>query len=489
MTKRVPRGNLVHDERSGLCVAEGARQLGRLHRSQRGNIAVLFLFLGIVFYCLMAMVWNTGKITSAKIETQTAADAAAYSSAVWTSRVMNMTVATNMLILRNASAHIAAAAAAITETGFQYALTMYLIYRAGRCALDCPAPPPVFVNPVCYAACYGRAVLNYSWAQAALQQVAGTARVGINAYHSRKLLNRIDGLYKLQQDLITAAGKAIEEQRKAMEDYYDCDIYLMGWDPSGQAVSGDKIRPPLKRGRNTSLAFPLLARAGWEGYSPMHRSWRRSQEFLAFPGPGRMHLMEWFWPVQARQIWMFASIAAYAEMVDFPPGLGSILAPLSALGVAPINTDVDRSHHVLTTQSGFLEYGPLDLDEWKPFTIVAVARKRSDNTKSGQPPARPLDLMAPGLFRHQVVPMAYAQAETFHGIDGHVANAAGAWAPLRIIGAYPFRMWTTWGWQWQPRLNRGDQLGNAIQDDADFKSWLQEAGVNAPGDVNDLMLH
>jgi hypothetical protein len=467
MTQRGPCANLVHDERSGLCLDGGATELRRLHRSQRGNIAVLFLFLGLVFYGLMAMVWNTGKIASAKIETQTAADAAAYSSAVWTSRVMNLTVATNMLILRNGSAHIAGAAADATEIGFQIALTAYLFYHTALCTSRCVRPPPVFFDPVCFAQCYTPRVLNYSWAQAALQQFAATARSGIDAYRSRKFLKRIDELYQFQQDLIDAVGKAIDEQRQAMEDYYDCDIWLVGWSPSGQPVANDKITPPLKTGGKASFALPLLARAGWELYSPAHVSWRRSQPFLAAPGPGRMHLTRWFWPGQARQIWMFGSIAGYLLTLNHGGG----------------------KHRVLTSQSGIFEFGPLSLDEWKPFSIVAVARKRSDNTKSGQPPARPLDLMAPGLFRHSIVPMAYAQAETFHGIDGHVANAAGAWAPLRYIGAYPFRMWTTYGWQWQPRLNRGDQLRNAIDGDDDLKQWLREAGVNAPGDVDELMLH
>jgi hypothetical protein len=363
--------------------------------------------------------------------------------------------------MRNASAHVAGGAAHWTKTLMPIWFFVFPFYRAK----DCGSPFDPY-TAAAFWSCYNLWKWYVdTWPRPALAQFQGTAGIGISAYNSKKFLKRIDELYKFQEDLIDATGKAINEQRLALEDYYDCDIRLVGWDRSGRAVANDKITPPLKKGRRWSFAVPVGARTIWDtSPNPLHETWpmSRTKEFY------RMYLPGWIWPLQVRQIWTFSALAEYGILLF---------------------SDRAGKHHVLTTQWGIFEFGPLDLDEWKPFTIVAVARKRSDNTKSGQPPARPLDLMAPGLFRNSIVPMAYGQAETFHGIDGHVAKAAGAWAPLRYLGAYPFRMWTTWGWQWQPRLNRGDQLRNAIKDDTDLRNWLQPAGVSAPGDVDDLMLH
>ncbi|MHC4786666.1 MAG: pilus assembly protein TadG-related protein, partial [Planctomycetota bacterium] len=101
--------DLADDDRGGFGLPTSlGTNAHRLHRCRRGNISILVLVMGLVFFALAAMVWNTGKVTSAKIEAQTAADSAAYASAVWTSRAMNITTGTNMLILRHQTALTAA---------------------------------------------------------------------------------------------------------------------------------------------------------------------------------------------------------------------------------------------------------------------------------------------------------------------------------------------------------------------------------------------
>ena len=74
---------------------------------------------------------------------------------------------------------------------------------------------------------------------------------------------------------------------------------------------------------------------------------------------------------------------------------------------------------------------------------------------------------------------AYAQAETFNGIDGRLEKI-GIPVIGDILKRYPFRVWTTFGWQWQPRLARGDQLGNALRRDAALRRWYADIGVT-PG--------
>ena len=45
--------------------------------------------------------------------------------------------------------------------------------------------------------------------------------------------------------------------------------------------------------------------------------------------------------------------------------------------------------------------------------------------------------------------------------------------PLRT---QPFRVWTPWGWQWQPRLTHGVHLDEAIQGDRVLREWFGDLG-------------
>jgi hypothetical protein len=107
-------------------------------------------------------------------------------------------------------------------------------------------------------------------------------------------------------------------------------------------------------------------------------------------------------------------------------------------------------HHALTSQYGPVEFSPhMPWVGWREYTVIAAARKRPDNSSSQQPPRKPLGFMAPGIFSTEANPVAYAQAETFNGMDGHL--------PWKVA-PYPWRVWTTYGWQWAPRLTHGEFL-------------------------------
>ena len=430
-----PRGFVLGEE-SGLDLATSVGgEAARLHSCQRGQISLLVLFMGLVFYALIALVWNTGEVTSAKMEAQTAADAAAYSSAVWTSRAMNVTAGTNMLILR----HLTAAEAAMA--GWAVAVGPWIDWSKAinsACAAFGPGAP------ICIAAAWVAVIaleVLPRWVPFMLQWFDGFLRVTLPAApggqvtYGQNVYGRIVELFLYQQAFIDAVPYAIERQRLALEDYYDCEITLIRGDGAGLYTNGTSaIAPPLKRGNPLTISAPLVMRSYWEllGNKPDKQgkggSWY-------YQNPLKFML------VGNGQAWWTRGV------------LASLAGHWTALG---------WFHHVPTTQIGPAEFSPdMPWTGWEEFTVVAAARKRPDNSTSMQPPRQPLGFMAPGIFNRPVNPVAYAQAETFNGMDGHTI-LPWKYSPV------PWRVWTTYGWQWQPRLTHGAFFPALADDLLDF---------------------
>jgi hypothetical protein len=423
---------LARDEGTGVGFPrDPGAHLKRLHRCRRGNVSLLVLFMGFVFYGLAAMVWNTGQVTSAKIEAQTAADAAAYSSAVWNSRAVNMTTGANMLILRNATAGSAALA---TVPPMALVWVEWVRYVNQTCA----AATGPWV-PICWA---------LAWAQLLVTEILPAyvpfmidAVQGLIELPS--LFINIAELHSYQRAWLAAAPDAIEAERQQLEEYFGCEIKLVRGD-------GAPPGPPLRNGNPLTHLIPFSARIFAELWQNPD-SWRNSTEFdLMIIGRARTW---WQWvglPIGYITMWLVSGF----------------------------------QHTVLTTQLGPLEFGPEGLNAWDEFSVIAVARKLEDNTVAGQPPRYPLRFMAPGIFRERVNPVAYAQAETFNGIDGHLSMG-----PLQYLaGIYPFRVWTTWGWQWQARLNDGDLLPAAAWNAFDLPVG-PDVAITAPADLKAVATH
>jgi hypothetical protein len=402
---------LATDDRGGFGLPTSLGTTARrLHRCRRGNISILVLLMGLVFYAMAAMVWNTGKVTSAKIEAQTAADAAAYSSAVWTSRAMNVTTGTNMLILRHSTAITAALSPALFLTW------MPPVFWAVRLATDCiPCFTPPFVGcPTCVATT-ARVILEAAnWAAFLIIWGQGMARLP-------DIIGNLSALWSYQSDWVNnICPNSIDDQLTELEGYYDCDIRLARGDGTYP------IRPPLHRGNPLTFFFPYGARCYMESWDS-DDSWHNHVLIAPSPTPpfgitiGR-----------GRMAWEIGFVITF---------FGNWMA-------------TGFLHHVPVSQPLFspVEIGPsarelLDADAWRPFTIIATARKRDSNVTSRQPPRQPLTFMAPGFFDDPVNPVAYAQAETYNPIDAHLL---GRFLP------HPWRVWTPWGWQWQARLSHGD---------------------------------
>jgi hypothetical protein len=411
VTGRHNLAGLAADDRGGFGLPTSTGAATRhLHRCRRGNISILVLLMGFVFYAMAAMVWNTGKVTSAKIEAQTAADAAAYSSAVWTSRAMNVTTGTNMLILRHSTAITAAFSPALFLTW------MPPVFWAVRVATDCiPCFIPPFVGCATCAATTARVLMEVaSWTVFLIRWGQGMAGLP-------DIIGNLSALWSYQVDWVNnICPDMIEQQRLALQDYYDCEIRLARGDGTYP------IEPPLHRGNPLTFLIPYGARCyveSWDGDDSWHN------HVLIRPGP----------------------VPPFGITI----GRGVMAWEIGFVVTFFINWGASGSfHHVLVTQPWYspVEFGPsaselVDPDAWRPFTIVATAQKRESNATSRQPPRQPLTFMAPGFFDDPVNPVAYAQAETYNPIDAHLL---GRFLP------HPWRVWTPWGWQWQPRLSHGD---------------------------------
>jgi len=400
----------------------GVSESGLL-RCERGSVSILVLFMGLVIFALAAMVWNTGEVTTAKIEAQTAADTAAYTSAVWTSRAVNLIAATNMHALRDASA-LGMSTAVITEI---IGVTAFLVIQAANAVsliaglVTAPAGVALLANVI----------------REFIQLFIFMFQTGFIPNGSYNLIkgivdttNHLQDLSAYQAAWIAAIPGLIEAQRVQIEDYYDCDISLV------QGNGSPSIRAPLKRGDQLTCLIPSTLRFMYDALPA--GSW--------YADP----LLKTLVLGRGRLVWLIATAA------------GAVVSDV-ALG---------ENHHVLSTQVPVIEIGPfgagftVNPDTWKDYTVVAVARKRTSNETSQQLPREPLNFMAPGLFTRaeQLRPAAYAQAETFNAVDGLFPTLkVGGVAPLQVLSAiYPWRVWTDWGWQWQPRLTHGNLLRTSV---------------------------
>ncbi len=416
--------SLHSDQESGVRpVSLGEERDENLHRCDRGSVSILVLFMGLIIFALAAMVWNTGKITTSAIEAQTAADTAAYTSAVWTSRAVNMIAATNMHGLRDASA-IGVSTAVIFEGA--WILTFQTIFLVGTVI-------PQLTNPFTLAS--GLAALAV-WLAEFIQWIIFVVETGWPVFPIIDIVNlakHLGEVLSYQQAWVAAVPGLIETQRQQIADYYDCDISL-------QLGNGStSIAPPLHRGTPLTCLVPIGLRYIYDAFA--EGSWYSDTKIKTTIKIGK-----------AKVGWLIG-------------GLLGAVAAIPALGF---------THHVLSSQPGFspLEIGPfgfgfsIDPATWDDYSVIAVARKRTTNAASKQFPDQPLAFMAPGLFTRsdQLRPAAYSQAETFNAIDGLLPTLKiGGVAPFQIISSiYPWRVWTDWGWQWQPRLTHGANLPNTV---------------------------
>lgn len=461
MFRRPTIFRLYRDERSGFAGhSVAARRIVRLHRQRRGNVSLIFIFLGLLFYCGAALVWNTGMTIAARMYVQTVADTAAYSSAVWTTRAVNNVTGTNMLVARNASGF----AISMDVISTSVAIPIWWAEWADKMSEECDAllliPPPVgeALAEACYD--YIAAVLLEEFVHYLkfITKALPSALEGLVRFPPR-----IYELGEYERAWVEATPGAIKEQVEKIRDYYDPVETMFG-------LAGEKkleihltrpttdrgeIKPPLVPG-NVASILPVTVirffRDSGGACTDEEIGWPCDEDFKKIK-KGRA--VESWWA-------------------------GSLLAVPAAAGIAGGN------HYILpTTTLAFLERAPDDLDDWRDFTVVATAKL--ERATRGR-------LMAPGVFTDPIAPddtvIAYAQAETYNGISGRIHRGISELPGIKdVIEAYPFRVWTTWGWQWQPRLARGDQLHNALEADGELAQWYREIEVHRTTNTDAVALH
>jgi hypothetical protein len=121
--------------------------------------------------------------------------------------------------------------------------------------------------------------------------------------------------------------------------------------------------------------------------------------------------------------------------------------------------------------------GMPDADRITDFTVVAAAR-----TNAASNPSLLTTMLAP---RHGRPMMAYAQAETFNWMEFN--NSYGAAERFDqvtdegfgVVGGSPscWRIGTTGGWNWQPRLAFADALTPALDSSSQLTTYFAQSGV------------
>ena len=124
------------------------------------------------------------------------------------------------------------------------------------------------------------------------------------------------------------------------------------------------------------------------------------------------------------------------------------------------------NHYTLSTQAGPFEKAPSSLEDWEKFSVVATALSEHISEKQR---------IASGMFKYAFAPddvnIAYAQAETYNGPSEALSKIPGLGAIANFI---PFRVWTFFGFEWQPRLTLGDQVKKALESDSDMANiWAR----------------
>lgn len=399
--------SLHRDDRGGCAGGQPLlRALSRVHRRTRGSVNIFFLVMMIVLYACSAMVFNTGYVIAGRLQAQNAADSAAYTAAMWNSRCMNVVTATNMLILRNAAAHVSA-------TGV---LTVGSTVPAIWAARINSAPTPAE-----RAARLAQRAVEFPHWQAFMADRFPTAAA---ALADQRYLRRIDELYAFQRQWIEATPGIIEQERVKLEQYHGMRIRV-----TRPLDGGGTVRPPLVPGNPAAFTRVL--------------SLRMIHSDGGIPQDARFDL--WSQLGNAQGIWSGATAAAV------------------------VSTAISQGfkHHLLTTQTGAVESGPSTVAQRAPFSVfVTVQNIRA--TSQG--------LLAPGIFRWPINPvdscLAYAQAETYNSLDERLRM-------INFTNPWPYRVWSDWGWTWQPRLAVGDQIRNAMNGDAETQAFFRNIGIRS----------
>ncbi len=454
------------------------QRIMRLHRCRLANVTILFVFMASTMYVATAAVWNTGRVASAKIHAQTAADSAAYSAALWKSRAMNQVTATNMIMLRNLTAQTSAQASAAVMIGVPIMWVIHLVRTVIPRFNSLNFAPP-WTLPVALA------YLFYELARIAAEAVAYVRFLdaalgggGIIRGFSGRFLRQTGDLAAYQRNLVAALPTVIEAQRASIGDYYGVDITLV--EPGQNRVN--RVHAPVKRGTfvdNFAPALWLLAARffiddnGWykaSGNDVQQSRWEKEEE-KKDPNDKKdtdvddsddKGLLEQMNDIgKAKIFWMVTSAVSLAAF-------------------AGIYHD---DFHIPAHQR-FWETHPGSLDDKQYYSVIAIAQYPDIRDR----------FLAPGFFKYAINDTGHvtaaAQAETFNWYS-ETENSILMSTVRFNVTVLPYRVWSTAGWQWQPRLTEIDQLDHTRRSNPAINNMFDAMGIGSShaNDYDEIFSH
>lgn len=474
-SRRPQFSGLLDDERSGSdLVGVAATGALRLHRSRKGNMSIFFIFMYLGFFTASAMVWNTGHTISASIHNQAAADAAAYNAAVWNARCVNQIVATNMLIMRHVSAQTVYDCLAMWSLTGAVGVPLAWLAHIAQVTAGLPwTLGQLIADGIRIATVEVPAWINVTFTNGMLPAMVGGHSFPFRFFippagPQPPLLRRVQDFRNYQTAWINATPGAIDAHRRQLERYYGKTIRLTR--PPRSDLSDQINNNAIAAARNGQVTPPLVLVDGWQNgadWGPVAITWLfqfMAHRWWPVPNtnaPGFLPNDNNWYQNQINNIQLGRGLAFWLAASALPP----IFTPLFNLhGWHTIPT---QSRRVLEFQTrdgvGDTNSNDDDVDqEWADFSVVATV---SDKAKTQRdmfafPPVSN-HLVAPGVFTKPVAPrdtlISYAEAEVFHGISQTLLPG--------VIPIPSWRMWSTWGWGWEPRLSRGRHLDFALQRD------------------------
>lgn len=601
-----PRGTQGHTWRATHQDSSSAwRRLRRLPGDEQGPVTLLALFFGLLVFSAISLVWNTGQVTQKKIQVQSAADSAAYTSAMWMSRGVNIIAATNMQLLRDGTA---AGMSYQVELLAHYVSVLHYFISLPHdvpvmmnSAIDnfnndkpwwvpipnIPTIPPEFfpgaalakihidnyreeINRVRKAAGLGKykvadltigdifsafdpfsligaigsgdveGILNpITTFNPSLEDLTKFLTDGPHWMQKVDLSDHIDHLYDLQENVHAEIGGLdklgegmfgysskkglIEQNVDAIADYYGCDIEISLGGDGTMVKHHNKVQAPVTP---MGQPFNVVSFAGDLADLVLTEITLLQPKIIIailtdppafFNDPGSVLasaldmskfqdvlgqvLRPAIMPYGLRFLYEVYGVGSWVEDEAVKPdgkvtlnkgkpdekeipGLNSQFLTSKAYDYIAVFSlfmgylHIIDKHSTIKNSQLFLEFGPFatlpdtvdPLDfisefgqpDWRPYTVVAVARDRGEPTTPTAPRLPAFRYLARGLFGDEepTRTVAYAQAETFNGIDGFLDtfNVGGSGLLAMMYSIYPWRVWTTWGMQWQPRLTHGDLI-------------------------------
>ncbi len=477
----------------------------RLHREDRGNIWVLLMMFYIwVILASIGFTWNTGMITSRQVHAQGVADAVVFNAAVTKARTMNMVVACNIANLQHVSADTLLTAVA--------PFTIQVIYNWVKAVLDALAIPIVgaivavivaikVIQEITVAFPLMKGFFNSIGAIIAMiwDAVGGSSGVGPPEFLGG-MTGRIREIYEFQTAITEVPATLIPAIALAYEERYHCEILY------GDNV--DEESPNEAPNYDMEVQdFPLVT---WEGLFDFdniedrfdviiplfvrvwrdHSTWYSDLSSVVIgrgPQVWRQWVMVFFVINALAHSHQFYALDDGIPILEFTPRAGSESiadAPIGILrpaGFGDFNDDSksyddDLDHeaftqYTMTVAVTFRNIGNMSSRlAWGQGGPSTKFRAQFKERRSGYLFKGIFDGlgMGDGGANWDDSVVAYASSEYFNPTLYRLA------AP--IDAPFPYRMWTTWGWNWQPRLYEthpnflGARIGNTSGEHIRLKS-------------------